>query len=178
MALMALDISTRTGWAYWRDGMPRPHFGTFVSDAPLGERATLYRRWIVQTLKDQAVSDVFVEGVVPVSGPTNLDVMLWQYGAHVITRQVCHALGIPVEPIGVGTWRSFYIGTSRAPKVDANGTPLNTPSRRRTWLKRAAIAKSKSLGWMVNDDNQADALGVLFYARHIRDPRYGEGEAA
>jgi len=65
--------------------------------------------------------------------------------------------------VGVGTWRSFFIGHARAPKS------IPKPNDRRKWLKAKVMIECFNRGLEPKDDNAADALGLMFYCLSCLD---------
>lgn len=73
--------------------------------------------------------------------------------------ELCARLNIPVYPVPQQTWRSAFIGVTRAPKGTSNGT---------AWLKAQAKTQCERLGIKIANTDQADAVGVVFWLRgHI-----------
>jgi hypothetical protein len=78
-------------------------------------------------------------------------------------------IGPPVR-VAPTAWRRFFIGQATAPKTLA-------AKHRRSWLKNEAVARCRNLGIDVKSDDEADAIGVLYFERARLFPAYGvEGE--
>lgn len=76
--------------------------------------------------------------------------------------EVCQSLGIPTEVIPAGDWRKSFLGMARAPKSATNG---------RDYLKEQAKLQAKRLGVEVKNDDESDAVGVVFHLRGILFPQ-------
>lgn len=66
------------------------------------------------------------------------------------------------EPV-VNSWRSAFIGRSAAPKEIAD------TKARREWIKAETIKACKMRGLSPKNDNEADAIGILFWLMHGGD---------
>lgn len=175
MHLLALDIASTTGFARHGPTMLRPDCGSEKFSGPLGRRAHEFETWLEDNLAlfrggDYAavgpITALAIEAPISTSGLTNLDTQMWLLGAHVIARKLAHQHQLKLAIVGVGTWRSFFIGRASAPKeLEKN--------ERRKWLKRAVIEECAKRGNNPKDDNAADALGLLEYCRACLDPRSG-----
>lgn len=161
-SILSLDIATRTGWALWQDG--RTQYGLAQFPVDLAEFALRFDEWLAQKIASDDVGKVYVEAPIPARGKTNQNVLLRAHGAHVIARKVCLALNVEFESVSPDRWRKFFIGTARAPRTGMGGTKLSSHHRRK-WLKEAALAQCKKLGWTPDNDDVADALGLLAYAK-------------
>lgn len=61
-------------------------------------------------------------------------------------------------------WRMAFIGCTRAPKEIGQGLPdAKRFEERRNWLKRAVMAECAKRGLRPQNDNEADALGMMFW---------------
>lgn len=60
--------------------------------------------------------------------------------------------------VPIASWRKAFIGRSVAPK-EVVGTDM-----RRAWIKDAVLKECAERGLTTDDDNAADAIGILFWA--------------
>lgn len=61
-------------------------------------------------------------------------------------------------------WRIAFIGCSKAPKEVGAGLPETKRwEARRDWLKHAVLAECNKRGLRPQNDNEADALGLMFW---------------
>lgn len=173
MTILALDLALCTGWARSL-GPDASTYGSQRFSGALGTRALQFEDWLKVSIHEGCVESIAIEAPVPVRGTTNLDTLAWLLGAHVIVRKVAVEFDKRLIIVGVGTWRSFFIGFAHAPKKDPfTGRPLITSHIRRAYLKAATIKECKKRGFDPHDDNAADALGILTYCRACLDPANG-----
>ena len=69
---------------------------------------------------------------------------------------------IEVYEIIIADWRVHFIGTSTAPKF------IKGKDARRQWLKDQVVLECQRRGHDVLDDNEADALGMLYYFHYTQ----------
>lgn len=144
MKILALDLGTKTGWA-WHDGT-ESRSGTRIhrhtKKQHPGHVYRIYHAWLeglLDTLKPDAV---YYEKVMHHAGV---------YAAHMyggyqaILLCLCAERNITVVPVGVKTIKAH---TGRG---DAN--------------KDYVIRTIRTIGYKPCDDNEADALALLDYAR-------------
>ena len=133
-----------------------------------------FENWLTHIVRARRICTIAIEGAVPVKGLTNLDVLLWLRGTELIVRKTVAANNMKLMIVGVGTWRSYFIGRAHAPKADSEtGELLDTPNKRRKWLKQRTIKRCRELSYDPQDDNAADALGLLEYCLACFDPKNG-----
>jgi hypothetical protein len=142
--------------------MEWPDHGAEKFVGPLGARAYSFEHWLQDNLHAFPIQSIAIEAPVPVRGKTSLDTLAWLLGAHVIVRKLAHDYDLDLAIIGVGTWRSFFIGHANAPRIIPQ-------KERRKWLKSNVIAECQNRGIEPKDDNAADALGLLFYCLSCAD---------
>lgn len=142
--------------------MARPEFGHRRFDGDIGQFANDIESWL-HTLLSRGSMNVFVEAPITGGKKTNLSTTMRLIGAQVILRKVAHVLGFRVTAVSVSAWRTHFMGCCRAPKEIVGA------SRRRKWLKDAAIAECGRRGWRVKSDDAADALGLLSYALDLEN---------
>lgn len=62
------------------------------------------------------------------------------------------------------SWRGYFIDCTKAPKEVGAGMPDKERfAARRAWIKNAVIAECKRRGLNPKSDNEADALGMMFW---------------
>lgn len=155
--ILALDLATCTGWAQATNNAT-PAFGSISFLGDLGEKASALDAWLTTKLKTDLITNLYIEAPLPMRGRTSLATLLWLYGAQVVARKVACDLHVPVEAVNCNSWRAHFLGCTRAPS-DVPKT------KRRAWLKRAAMDACRKRHWDVKTDDEADALGLLSYAR-------------
>jgi len=63
----------------------------------------------------------------------------------------------PAVAVGVNSWRSAFLGRSVAPKE------IKDPKERRDWIKSETIKHCERRGLKPENDNEADAVGILYW---------------
>lgn len=153
--VLCLDLSKRAaGWARWRTGQPHPAFGTWT----LGSAYTSMGRTFValhRHLHDQFTIGkpdlvVYEEPLLlgPAAGNTTADTQKVLIGLAAHCESYCDAKGTRCFAVNMSTWRRMFIGSMK------RGTE-------RRQLKDYVIARCRELGLKPDDDNQADAIGIL-----------------
>ena len=140
--ILALDLGTTMGWAMRQDGKVssgsvnfRPtHFDSTNS------RYTKFRRWL-----DMNHCSTFDDVVYEAVRRHNGTIAGQTYGGFMATLQTwCDAVGLPYEGVPVGTIKKFATGNGNASKV-------------------SMVAAMKERGHKPLDDNEADALALLYW---------------
>jgi hypothetical protein len=164
--MLTLDLSSKTGWARWQDGMDAPASGVRVFEVAgkVGTRYREARQWMQRTIQSAGVEVVVKEGSAgPMLGTTNASATEFLAYMHGMVAEVCSTLDVDLVDMPIPTWRSLALGTSRVPK--------HIPKdRRRSWWKRQAIARCDELGWPVRSDDEAEAL-LIAHAYRLRTDR-------
>lgn len=146
LTILALDLGTTTGWAVaTRDGRHRS--GSFRLDPKKvggnGRRWLAFREWLTATAREVGgIQAVYHEDVKNHAGVIAAHI----YGGYLAMLEAwCAANNIPLVGVGVGTVKKHFTGNGRASKDDM-------------------IIAARRHGVAVQDDNHADALGILSYA--------------
>lgn len=162
---LALDLGTKTGWARWDEAIGQPVSGveTF-DDSDLGRRARDYRAWLLRKVEYFDVRVMAVEAPLPgMKKQSNFAAEMWQPSHHVLSQEVAVTCGVKYISVPMQTWRKHFLGRGRAPKETRNS---------RKWMKEAAKARCRQMGWKVSDDNEAEALGILDLIRARNSQAY------
>lgn len=154
MSYLALDLSSRTGWAHWHPGMLRPEFGVLsfhrFNKSNIGPDLEKMRAFLSDRHKLLPIRVVFYEG--PIKLPT--DTLAWLRFIYGLAGQVdwwAHKVGIEGREVAIDDWRNHFVGFTKG------GRDL---------LKAAAIDACRNRGWAPKTDDEAEALGVLDYGLH------------
>lgn len=145
MAILALDLGTKTGWALDHDGSiasGTQNFGGNRYDTA-AMRYLRFVRWLDEVHALSGVEHIGFEEVRRHAGATAAHV----YGgfmAHLLTW--AEPKGVPVEAHPVGAIKKSFTGAGNA-------------------SKGAMIAEAKRRGFDPADDNEADALAILSMMR-------------
>lgn len=147
MNILAIDIGTNTGWALCaRDGTIKGGTEKFdpAKHGGKGKRWLAFRQWLTETGRAAGeVHAVYYEDIKRHEGV----LAAHAYGGFLAMLQAwCATNGIPMYPVGVGQIKAHWTG-----KGNAN--------------KALMIATAKAKGFSPVDDNHADALAILSYAR-------------
>jgi len=151
MNILAIDLGTTTGWAMCnRAGAV---IGGSESFSPkrcggYGQRWLAFRQWLGELNTAGEIHAVYYEDVKRHEGV----LAAHAYGGFLAHLEAWCALHrIPLKPVGVGEVKKHWTG-----KGNAN--------------KEGMIATAKAKGFHPVDDNHADALAILSYAREQEQP--------
>jgi hypothetical protein len=165
---LALDQSPRhTGWAIGSPNDPRPKWGALKLKPwgdDEGERLLEFYNWLTATILDNHISHVFYESPF-IPGHGNFHSIEPQFFLIGTINLVAAQFETPVAQVPMQSWRSRFLGTSKAPpglKGDAG----------RKALKEMALKACAIRGWLVEDDNIAEALGILDYGLSTLDRKH------
>lgn len=177
--VLALDISLRsTGWAVGSPG-EAPRWGTFkTTKASWEDREHIeLHRFRLDVLAhhhggNTPLSHIFFENIFVNTNPkafqfAGTDGQLMFKG---VVLDFCATHNItPSEP-SVSQWRARFLGKDESKEI-REATEARTDARRNEW-KRRVMAECGRRGWMVNSDDEADALGILDYALCVLDRQH------
>ncbi len=143
MNFLALDLATRTGWAYMLDGQVYSGVTDFKRKKKdhEGEPFRKFYMWFNTILKDAKPEKIFFEepGFMKFRKATEM-----RGGYAAIVKGYCAELNLPIEGVPVGTIKKHATGKGNAKKADM-------------------VAAMKAQGFDPKDDNEADALALLKY---------------
>jgi hypothetical protein len=160
--ILALDLATCTGWTRGKVGA-EPVFGSLrfgksgaTNNAVFGNAL----RWISGLLEPQPRPDIIiVESMLPPEaklGTTSRDVRDRLAGLHGIIRGVAFLRGIyEIQQASVNDVRGHFIAMRGLKRDEA---------------KAAVMQRCRKLGWLVINDNEADACALWHYAVCLLDP--------
>lgn len=167
--VLGLDLATTTGWAWHRQGMPRPHFGAFtLPGGPLavGEPAYALECWLwdlFDTLKETGpITHVFFEAQ-HIGSKVNIDTVYRLIALGGIVEKFAHMTGAKVYKVPISTWRKHFIGRGSGFKKTPDGKkylPGEDP-------KELAIQRCSEYGWHTDIADAAEAVGILDYCLSI-----------
>ena len=131
-------------------------------------------RWLEEVgnlLVEKRVTHLFLESTFAPDHHETLTQKIGQYSLFGLADMACYLLNkkhgnkIDFAVISAGQWRSLFLGAEKAP-------PGLVKHQRRKWLKDKAITACHSRGWIVEDNDAADALGILTFGVSAIDPRF------
>lgn len=143
MSLLALDLGTKTGYAFGAPGCIVSGTEDFKANkfAGGGMRFLQFRRWLDRFKEAPGLTEVVYEGVRAHAGVDAAHV----YGGFMATlTQWCEVQNIPYQGVPVGTIKKYWTGNGNA-------------------KKEQMIAAAEALGFKPKDDNEADAIALFFY---------------
>jgi crossover junction endodeoxyribonuclease RuvC len=150
--LLALDLGTNTGWALSHKGDIQSGTISF-KDTPFDckdSKYTKFRRWLDNQKAHFEFEQIVYESVRRHAGTIAAQV----YGGFMATLQTFgDKHEIPYEGVPVGTIKKFATGKGNASKEDV-------------------IRAMKGRGHEPIDDNEADALALLYWAIAQEDTAY------
>ena len=159
-SILALDIASRTGWAFGRPG-ELPKSGSVRLAPPGSSNGTVGRgmlRWLADFLSAESPNALYYE--VPIDprhmgSKTNFKTARLLIGLPFLVEAIAEARGLFYQrEAGVQNVRKHFVGTPR-PKDK----------------KQSVLARCRLLGWKPEDDNAADALALWDFACAIEAPR-------
>jgi Holliday junction resolvasome RuvABC endonuclease subunit len=145
MNILALDLGSKTGYAIYKNGEILSGTRELRHDkSASGVRFLNFCNWLVETISAHNIYMVFFERVYAHKGVEAAHV----YGAFMyILAMVCEGLNVGCVGLNVGTIKKFATGKGNATKEEM-------------------IAAARSRGFDPVDDNEADALAILFVGLH------------
>jgi Holliday junction resolvasome RuvABC endonuclease subunit len=173
--LLALDIATVTGWAYTADPNDldlEPEFGSMrlpKTGPDIGAFLCAYREWLMPLIEQLRPKDVVFES--PIMPATSQIIILRKlYGLAGVTEMVCTEHQTACTEAYMQKVRKHFCGHARPGDRKAKGL------ERRRQIKAAVVQACRDRGWNPTNDDEADALAVLDYARAVLFPETaGEG---
>lgn len=170
LVVLALDIAKhRTGWAVGSPVMSRPSWGVYQLagdwERHEGLRLHQWRTFLKSTIRERGVTYVAMErpfidqrdfnynGTVPI-------IQMWG-----IVVELSQALQIRHGAVPIGSWRSHFLGTAKAPAGLGK-------AQRTSALKDMAMRQCAQRGWLPEFHDEAEALGIMDYALACLDADY------
>lgn len=163
--ILALDLATTTGWAYFAPGAAAPIHGSETFEAPNpGCFGIKFEKWLDELYQQHRPRWMLFEAPF-IGEKTHQDTARKLQGLAVLTevyaekrRKDGHELdvfevnNIQVKIHFVG--RSYVRGERKTSKQKKELSDA---------MKRLVIEECVSRGWMPDDDNEADALSIVVY---------------
>lgn len=148
MRAVALDLSSKSGWAAWDGQSPNPVLGTkpivgWAYDA--GTMLELYRKWLSDFIKIHRPEVMFIEAWF-IAAHLDATTIGKQVALATFTQWAMKTAGVRTHLITVNSWRKSYFG-------HAGG--------KAEYFKRKAMLYCDELGWAYPDHNAAEAAGIL-----------------
>lgn len=183
-AILALDLSkTRTGWAAWERGAPKPRYGSWVLGSEYSTDGQVYAKLHQRLSELRAVirfgSIYYEQAILPanLSGNTNIRALSLAAGLAAHVESFAFAMKCQATAINVGTWRKDFIGSELVKDAQADARAkrkLTGKGSARDKLKALTMARCRQLGFAPRFDDEGDAIGILDFAldfhEHVRPP--------
>ncbi len=164
MAVLALDLASKTGWAVFDNGMDRPFFGTARLRRPNGtngEAGENLRRLIADQHALRPLTDIVFEAQ-HIAGKVDPQTTYLLIGMGFMCEWIAKRIGARVFACDIGTWRKHFLGKGGfRQRCTEDGQPAGPTARQQAKMK--AMDACAEYGWYPDDDNAADACGVLDY---------------
>jgi len=147
--LLALDLSTRVGWAYGADFSAPAHGIWELSGGgtSLGARCSALAERLEDAIAVLQPGLVILEAPLPPKAQTAMNSARIQFGLAAVAEMICEEQHVRVEEEKADTVRGFILGRARPQKPEI-------------------VAWCKAQGWSPVDHNDGDAL-MLWRYRHI-----------
>lgn len=173
-SVLGIDQSmTATGWGHYRFGDKLPTWGLHTMPY-WGEHEGKYGwewyKWLDEKLITLQVTHLYLENTFNPKHDEALTNKLAQYGQilladmAIVAIMKCREVEIDFRLVTVQQWREEFIGGKPPPGL--------VTQQRRKWLKDKSVEACVARGWMVENDNVADALGIMNFGCCIIDPNY------
>lgn len=150
-SVVALDLASRTGWAYWKRGFSEPAYGShLISAARGGDNGPFFKAyadWFVFGLR--GVADFVVYELPFTNARTHQHTAERLFGLAAMTEMLCEEARIDCRKANVQDVRRHFLGPQKLKRKEA---------------KAAVIDQCQLHGWDPQDDDQADALALLDYS--------------
>lgn len=161
--ILALDLATATGWACGAPG-DNPRFGTKrmpQTGDEIGRFLVHFEDWLNDFLTVESPRLVVFEAPILRRGPSNPVVARKLMGLANCTETICYRRDIICRQAHLATVKKSFAGSGRADKAEM-------------------ILAARRWGWDVENDNEADALGlwveaVKHVAPQVHRRRFGMG---
>lgn len=172
--VLALDLSTETGWAFGRPGPGCPEWG-FIELPKEESRAAVIARF--EDWLDAAIDRLKPDAVVyeaPFGPQQQRDVLscFYAYALAGATEACCFRAQVPFRSHSVETIRTAVLGRKTLTEDEKRMKP-------RVTVKTQIVAPwIKSQGWDISNHNSRDAAVVWAYATGYRHALFGKRRAA
>lgn len=151
--LYALDLGTKTGWAYAVPGAEPVH-GHVRLPADRGDGAffSAYRRFLLDHITVHAPRLIVYEAPLITGGMTHVQTVFRLFGLAAHTVEMAHIREVRCERANNASVKKFVTDNGRAKKPEV-------------------MDAIRARGWSPDDENEADALAVLLWAESKWAPR-------
>lgn len=150
--ILALDLASTTGWATWCPGSA-PRAGSFrlPKTENVGEFVAAFEHWWKDVIVFERPDFVLFEAPF-IAGKTSQAVARKLLGLSGFLEYLCFVERIPCNQCRINDWRLHFTGKG---------------SGKRDELKRLTMQACADRGLKPENQDEADAYGLLDYAAHI-----------
>ncbi len=153
--LLALDLSSKTGWAFGHIEDDRPRSGVWVLPGPsdLGRTFAAFENQLLDAIDVHRPDVVVIEAAISGGGEdggTTQSVTEQQIGLLAMARATCYRHDVRLATKATSSMRKEIIGTGRFPKGQAKKMVM-------LWLRKS--------GFVFADHNAADAIVAWLWAK-------------
>lgn len=157
MRVLALDLSSSTGWACGSTQGGRVSHGVLKlpkTGEEIGRFLAHFRTWLGHAIEEWAPGEIIYEMPI-LPSTTSLATVRKLNGLCGQAEVTALDYKVLVTEANLDDIRRHFIGVARAPKH------ITEKAERRAWLKQRAIAEARSRGFNVAGDDDAEALALL-----------------
>lgn len=165
-AILALDVASSSGWAFGSIG-DTPQHGVFTlppSGDDLGRALHTFATWLSAKVRELQPREIVFEAPI-LPAQTNIKTLKKLYCLAGMVEFIAAIEGVPCSEITAGEWRKAFLG------------PYYPKSSTRDELKRAVIAACRQMGWEPRQDDDADAMGILYVTQCARNQQASANDA-
>lgn len=168
--ILGIDPGGNTGFAHGRlGGTPINGSIRLPSANSPARRYVLLEGRIRHIISMDEITDVYIEAPFVQPDPAKFDIKTVRlaYGYQAAILMACEKEGIAQERVRLvepATWRSYFLGTTRAPKTVSS-------DKTREWLKKEAVRVCEDRGWMPKSIDSAEAMGIWEYGCAQIEPK-------
>lgn len=165
MGWLAIDPGSRCGWAYFRKGGNRVETGTWrLGDAKVtkGDRYLRLMKNLMTFFASHEVTGIAIEEPAYSRNNSGSSKSMSEAWIPVVSL-FCAMKGLPEPAVAASTsWRKAFLGYGQLSKAQRAKYPTDK-ARREHW-KNETIERCQQRGSQPKNDNEADAIGILFWA--------------
>lgn len=152
--VLALDLATRTGFAFGRVTDSKPTSGSIrfggIENISRAARYRDYRKWLADLVNTIDADVVCYERPFVGGGKININTVRLLFGLAEHTEELFYASGIKLREASISEVRTHFCD-GRSPRGPEG--------------KALVQAKCRLLGWEFDDDNAADAMALWSLTR-------------
>ena len=145
MFIIAMDLSTSAGVALGRAGGTPEIFSETFDGSGQAAKFNQALDWALRLIDKHSPDIIVIEKAIA-TGPVGSEARVqFAFGYRAAVMIAAYRRGVRVKDVPVQTVRKHFLGTAKM---------------RRDEAKRATMTRCKQLGWVVANDDEADACAV------------------